>query len=162
MAAWPTATARLLGRHQGAAVGIGRKRHVVVDTEGLLKQAIVHAAGVQDRDGGVLLMATLFGLYPFLLKLYADSGYRDRNSGRNCTWSADISTSRSSGEATPASSSSCRSGGLSSAPLPSTYTSTNRCRRLAKDWERTNRNARAFLLWASIRLMLRKLCRKAT
>ena len=39
-------------------------------------QAIVHAADVQDRDGGVLLMATLFGLYPFLLKLYADSGYQ--------------------------------------------------------------------------------------
>ena len=29
--------------------------------------AIVHAADIQDRDGGVLLMATLFGLYPFLL-----------------------------------------------------------------------------------------------
>ena len=39
-------------------------------------QANVHAADVQDRDGGVLLMATLFGLYPFLLKLYADSGYQ--------------------------------------------------------------------------------------
>jgi hypothetical protein len=38
--------------------------------------AIVHAADVQDRDGGVLLMATLFGLYPFLLKLYADAGYQ--------------------------------------------------------------------------------------
>ena len=37
--------------------------------------AIVHAAGIQGRDGGVLLMATLFGLYPFLLKLYADSGH---------------------------------------------------------------------------------------
>ena len=37
--------------------------------------AIVHAADIQDRDGGVLLMATLFGLYPFLLKLYADAGY---------------------------------------------------------------------------------------
>ncbi len=37
--------------------------------------AIVHTADVQDRDGGVLLMATLFGLHPFLLKLYADSGY---------------------------------------------------------------------------------------
>ena len=39
-------------------------------------QAIVHAADVQDRDGGVLLMATLFGMYPFLLKLYADAGYQ--------------------------------------------------------------------------------------
>jgi hypothetical protein len=39
-------------------------------------QAIVHAAYIQDRDGGVLLMASLFGLYPFLLKLCADSGYQ--------------------------------------------------------------------------------------
>lgn len=38
--------------------------------------ALVHAADVQDRDGGVVVMATLFGLYPFLLKLYADGGYR--------------------------------------------------------------------------------------
>ena len=38
--------------------------------------AIVHAADIQDRDGGVLLMATLFGMYPFLLKLYADAGYQ--------------------------------------------------------------------------------------
>src|SRR4051812_3039891 len=54
----------------------GKKRHVMVDTEGLLLQAIVHAADIQDREGGVLLMATLFGLYPFLLKLYADGGYQ--------------------------------------------------------------------------------------
>ena len=39
-------------------------------------QAMVHAADIQDRDGGVLVMATLFGLYPFLLKLYADAGYQ--------------------------------------------------------------------------------------
>jgi hypothetical protein len=38
-------------------------------------QAVLHAADIQDRDGGVLLMGSLFGLYPFLLKLYADSGY---------------------------------------------------------------------------------------
>ena len=36
----------------------------------------------------------------------------------------------------------------------------NRCRRLAKDWECLSRNALAFLRWASIRIMLRKLCRK--
>ena len=40
--------------------------------------AVIHAADVQDRDGGVLVMATLFGLYPFLLKLYADGGYQGR------------------------------------------------------------------------------------
>jgi hypothetical protein len=38
--------------------------------------AIVRAADIQDRDGGLLLMGALFGLYPFLLKLYADSGYQ--------------------------------------------------------------------------------------
>ena len=38
--------------------------------------ALVHAADIQDRDGGVVVMATLFGLYPFLLKLYADGGYQ--------------------------------------------------------------------------------------
>ena len=36
-----------------------------------------------------------------------------------------------------------------------------RCRRLAKHWECLNRNALAFLRWASIRLMLRKLCQKS-
>lgn len=35
----------------------------------------------------------------------------------------------------------------------------NRCRRLSKDWECLNRNALAFLRWASVRLMLRRLCR---
>jgi hypothetical protein len=34
----------------------------------------------------------------------------------------------------------------------------NRCRRLAKDWESLNRSALAFLRWASVRLMLRRLC----
>ena len=38
--------------------------------------AVIHAADIQDRDGGVLVMASLFGLYPFLLKLYADGGYQ--------------------------------------------------------------------------------------
>ena len=38
--------------------------------------AIVHAANVQDRDGGVWLMAVLFARYPFLVTLYADGGYQ--------------------------------------------------------------------------------------
>jgi len=36
----------------------------------------VHAADIQDRDGGALVMATMFGMFPFLLKLYADGGYQ--------------------------------------------------------------------------------------
>ncbi len=37
--------------------------------------ALVTAANVQDRDGGVLLLSTLFGQFPFLRKLFADSAY---------------------------------------------------------------------------------------
>jgi hypothetical protein len=42
----------------------GKKRHLLVGTQGLLMCAIVHAADIQDRDGGLLPMAALFGLYP--------------------------------------------------------------------------------------------------
>ena len=42
---------------------------------GLLLHAIVHSAGIQDRDGGIWLLATLFGQFPFLAKLFADSAY---------------------------------------------------------------------------------------
>jgi hypothetical protein len=46
--------------------------------------AIVHAAHVQDRDGGVWLMAVLFARYPFLVKLYADGGYQGPQSLFEC------------------------------------------------------------------------------
>src|ERR1700745_2885332 len=54
----------------------GKKRHILVDTLGLLLHAIVHSAGIQDRDGGILLQATLFGQFPFLETLFADSAYQ--------------------------------------------------------------------------------------
>ena len=36
----------------------GKKRHILVDTQGLLMHAVVHSADIQDRDGGALLMAS--------------------------------------------------------------------------------------------------------
>ena len=51
----------------------GRKRHIVVDRQGLPMQAIVPAADMQDRDG-ITLMSSLLGPSSFLLKLYADDG----------------------------------------------------------------------------------------
>jgi transposase len=53
-----------------------KKRHILVDTLGLLLHAIVHPADIQDRDGGMLVLSTLFGMYPFLQKLFADGGYQ--------------------------------------------------------------------------------------
>jgi hypothetical protein len=52
----------------------GKKRDVLVKPQALPRQASVHAADIQDRDGGVLLMRTLFGVAPFLRKLPADGG----------------------------------------------------------------------------------------
>jgi Transposase DDE domain len=57
----------------------GKKRHVLVDTQGLLLHSIVTAADVQDRDGGVPLLAKLSGLFPYLDKLFADSATKDRS-----------------------------------------------------------------------------------
>src|SRR2546422_1402681 len=54
----------------------GKKRHILVDTLGLLLHAIVHSADIQDRDGAIALLATLFGRFPFLATLFADSAYQ--------------------------------------------------------------------------------------
>src|SRR5882724_1181074 len=133
----------------------GKKRHILVDTQGLLMHAIVHAADIQDRDGGVLLMATLFGLYPFLLKLYADGGYqgaRFQDGLRSVLTRVNIEIVKRSDQA------------RRFVVLPKrwiverTFAWLGRCRRLAKDWECLNRKALAFLKLASIRLMLRKIC----
>jgi hypothetical protein len=46
-------------------------------------QVIVHAADIQGRNGGPLLLATRFGLFPFLRKLYADGGYQGPSSSKH-------------------------------------------------------------------------------
>jgi transposase len=118
-------------------------------------RALVHSADIQDRDGGVLLMATLFGLYPFLFKLYADGGYQGREfqaAVKRIMGRIDVDIVKRSD----------RAKGFVVLPkrwlVERTIAWLNRCRRLAKDWECLNRKALAFLRLASIRLMLRKLC----
>jgi transposase len=117
--------------------------------------AIVHPAGLHDRDGGVLLMRSLFGLYPFLNKLFADGGYSGKpfrdNVNRVCPQLDTTIVKRSKAAK-----------GFEVLPkrwiVERSIAWLNRCRRLAKDWENLSSNALAFLLLASIRSMLRKLC----
>ena len=123
----------------------------------MLLQAIVHAADIQDRDGGLLLMATVFGLFPFLLKLYADGGYQGpqfQNGLQRVARQIDVEIVKRCDAPK----------GFTVLPkrwiVERTIAWLNRCRRLAKDWECLNRKALAFLRWASIRLMLRKLCQE--
>ena len=134
---------------------MGKKRHVLVDTLGLLLHAIVHPADVQDRDGGVLLLSTLFGMYPFLLKLFADAGYQGPQFAggvaKHLPQLAVEIVKRSD-----------QAKGFEVLPMrwvvERTLAWLNRCRRLAKDFENLTDNALAFLRLASIRLMLRRLC----
>lgn len=53
----------------------GRKRHLVVDTLGLLLAVLVTAANVQDRDGAPTVVAQACAKVPTLKRLYADSAY---------------------------------------------------------------------------------------
>jgi transposase len=134
----------------------GKKRHVLVDTRGLMLHSIVTAADIQDRHGGTSLLGTLFGLYRFLLKLYADGGYQGpefRSSVKTILSKGNVEIVKRADQVK----------GLVMLPkrrvVERTLAWLNRCRRLAKDWENLNHRARAFLLMASIRLMVRRLCR---
>jgi transposase len=120
-----------------------------------LLHAVVHPAGIQDRDGGVLVLATLFGLYPFLQKLFADGGYQGpvfRKGAAKILPHLKIEIVKRSDQAK----------GFELLPrrwvVERTIAWLNRCRRLAKDWENLNLKGLAFLRLASLRLMLRKLC----
>jgi transposase len=117
--------------------------------------AVVHPADIQDRDGGLLVLASLFGLYPFLQKLFADGGYQGEQFRRELAnvlprLSVDIVKRSDTAK------------GFEVLPrrwvVERTLAWLNRCRRLTKDFENLSRTALAFIRLASIRLMLRKLC----
>ena len=54
----------------------GRKRHVIVDTLGLLLAVVVHSASVQDRDGVKLAGERIKGRFPRLRLIWADGAYQ--------------------------------------------------------------------------------------
>ena len=64
----------------------GRKRHIVVDTLGLLLVVIVHAASVQDRDGAKIVFEVVKYLFPGLKVIFADGGY----AGKLVSWVGQI------------------------------------------------------------------------
>ena len=53
----------------------GRKRHIFVDTTGLILKVVVHEADIQDRQGVPLLLEPIKGLFPRMKKVWADQGY---------------------------------------------------------------------------------------
>jgi transposase len=121
----------------------------------LLLHVIVHPADIQDRDGGILLLSTLFGLFPFLKKLFADSGYQ----GPQFQQALAQALPQLKVEIVKRSD---RAAGFEVLPkrwiVERTFAWLNRCRRLAKDFENLTRTALTFVKLASIRVMLRRLC----
>ena len=56
----------------------GRKRHIAVDTHGLLLAVLVTVAGVQDRDAGLRLLTLLRERFCSITLVWADAGYAGR------------------------------------------------------------------------------------
>ncbi len=133
----------------------GRKRHILVDTEGLLLQAVVHEASIQDRDGAVPVFQQVRKLFPFLKHIWADGGYRGPKLAeefRNiASWKLEIV--KRNDEAS----------GFHVLPrrwvVERTFAWMGRNRRLAKDFEKIVETSTAYLEVAMIQLMLRRLAR---
>jgi len=137
----------------------GRKRHIVVDSMGLLLAVLVTAADVDDAKAAALVFARLDG-QPLsrVERMFADNKYHNhalyRWVAEQAQWELVI-VSRPPG-----------SEGWVQLPLRWTVERTfawlGKCRRLSKDRERSVRSAEAFIKLAMIHLMLNRLLPKDT
>lgn len=126
----------------------GRKRHIAVDTQGNLLSGQVHCAGIQDRDGAPGVVADTMDSFPSVAKVFADGGYAGDKlhcAMLNLEPSPAIEIVRRPSKAT---------GFVVIARrwvVERTFAWLGRCRRLAKDWEKTIGSSESWLLIASIR-----------
>jgi len=134
---------------------MGRKRHIVTDTQGLPLALLVHEANIQDSHGAVPLLAALRQAFPSLRHIFADRVYRGPKLRKAVAafgrWRIQIVT-RSE-----------HVGRFKPEPkrwvIERTFAWFGRCRRLAKDFEKTIASSEAWFLIASVRLLSRRLAR---
>ena len=130
----------------------GRKRHIVVDTLGLILKAVVHGANVQDRDGVALVCANLTKHFPSIEKICADGGYRGPIAQRNSPRPLEIIKRSQAGfEVLP-----------KRWIVERTFAWLGINRRLSKDFERFAKTSKTFVHIAMIKLMSRRLAKKST
>jgi putative transposase len=147
----------------------GRKRHILVDTEGYLLKAKVHAANVFDRDGIKLLLEDAKELFPRMTHLWLDAGYDGKDKGKDWVekvlgFSAEIVKRHRRWVRVP--------GGEEPPPYPKgfivvprrwvverSFSWTDKNRRMSKDYERVPQSGEAFMYVAMSRLMVRRLAR---
>ena len=130
----------------------GRKRHLIVDTLGLIAAVMVHAANIHDSTGGELLVRKAKESLELLKILFGDAAYRgtfetSMEGILHCT--VEIVK---------------RERGLKTFQrLPKrwiverTFGWLNRYRRLSKDYELLHSTAESVIYWAMINLMLHRL-----
>lgn len=136
----------------------GRKRHIATDTLGLLVEAIVHPASIQDRDGAPALLKRVSRGFPWLRHVFADGGYAGEKLRGNLAkigeWTVEIVKRCDAAK------------GFVLLPrrwvVERTLAWLNRNRRLAKDFEATIESAMTWLYIASVKLMSRRLARQNT
>jgi putative transposase len=130
----------------------GRKRHLLVDTLGLLLVVLVHRAACSDSAGAEAVFRTAKRRFPTLRKVWADGTYRGQLVDwvkAHCPWELEIRLRTDE-----------RPGFV---PIPQrwkierTFGWLNRFRALSKDYEYAPESSAAWVLIASIRLMLRRL-----
>jgi transposase len=133
----------------------GRKRHIITDTIGFLIGFVIHSAGIQDRDGASHVLKSIRHTHPWLRHVFADGGYagpklRGKLEKIGC-WTMEI-VKRSD-----------KAKGFEVIPrrwvVERTFAWLGRCRRLAKDWEKSILSAESWLLIAHIKLVTRRLAR---
>jgi transposase len=129
----------------------GRKRHLLVDTLGLILRVHVHPANEQDRDSGLDLLVGADRAFPCLGQLWADGAYQ----GEFEDWVAttlgwQVTIVRPAADQV----------GFAVQPrrwvVERTFAHLGRWRRLAKDFEHLVECAVAHILTASIHLMLKR------
>jgi len=130
----------------------GRKRHIIVDSIGMLLAVVVHPASVQDRDGAKLVMERIRDRFPRLALIWADGGY----AGELVAWVKSTLGCLLQIIRRPEGTK-----GFQILPrrwvVERTFGWLGRYRRLSKDYERTTESSEAMVYIAMIHVMVRRL-----
>jgi len=135
----------------------GVKRHILVDTLGLLLAVVVHPANIQDRDGAKLVFAKakLLGPWSRMERVWADGGYAGKLIAwvaSFCEWVLEIVKRNDDVK------------GFKLLPkrwvVERTFSWLSNCRRLSKHYEYWNETGEVMIHVAMIQLMLRRLTKK--
>jgi putative transposase len=135
---------------------MGRKRHLLVDTMGLILHVVVHSAAIQDRDGAKLVLTRLTQRFGWLRCIFVDGGY----AGELVAWVKQLLPRRGL-RLEVVKRSDADKHRFKILPkrwvVERTFGWLSKSRRLSKDYEYRTENSEAIILIAAARLMLARL-----